>query len=82
MGERAINIWKRKLDWIVEKGGMALLITHPDYMNFEGGKPKLGEYPARHYEDFLAYIENNYKGQYWHALPRDVGRFWNRVLGK
>jgi hypothetical protein len=29
MREKDIDIWKKKLDWIVEKGGMALLITHP-----------------------------------------------------
>src|SRR4030042_4460225 len=32
MKERNIDIWKKKLYWIVEKGVMALLITHPDYM--------------------------------------------------
>ena len=35
MRETTIDIWKRKLDWIAEKGGMALLIAHPDYMNME-----------------------------------------------
>ena len=35
--EKNIDIWKRKLDWIAEKGGMALLNTHSDYMNFESG---------------------------------------------
>lgn len=32
--ERNIAIWRRKLDWIAERGGMALLKTHPDYMCF------------------------------------------------
>src|SRR6266849_10191564 len=32
--ERTIDVWKRKLDWIVERGGMALLDVHPDYVNF------------------------------------------------
>jgi hypothetical protein len=32
MREKDIDIWKKKLDWIVEKGGMALLITHPVYL--------------------------------------------------
>ena len=35
MKEENIDIWKKKSDWIVENGGMALLITHPDYMNCE-----------------------------------------------
>ena len=37
--EKNIDIWKRKLDWIAEKGGMALLNTHSDYMSFDGGAP-------------------------------------------
>ena len=34
MRKKNIEIWKNKLDWIVKNGGMALLNTHPDYMNF------------------------------------------------
>jgi predicted glycosyltransferase/peptidoglycan/xylan/chitin deacetylase (PgdA/CDA1 family) len=34
MQEKNIDIWKKKLDWIAEKGGMALLIAHPGYMRF------------------------------------------------
>ena len=34
--EKSIDIWKRKLDWIAEHGGMALLNTHTDYMRFDG----------------------------------------------
>jgi hypothetical protein len=76
MGEKNINIWKQKLDWVVERGGMALLITHPDYMSFNGKKPGLDEYPAEYYKEFLEYIERTYKDQYWNALPKDVARFW------
>lgn len=76
MGERDINIWKRKLDWIAQQGGMALLITHPDYMSFDGKKPRVDEYPAEYYEGFLEHIKNKYGGQYWHVLPKETGRFW------
>ena len=34
--ESNIDIWKKKLDWVAERGGMVLLNTHPDYMSFEG----------------------------------------------
>ena len=37
--ETTIDLWKRKLDWIAEHGGLALLITHPDYMNFSRRPP-------------------------------------------
>ena len=55
---------------------MVLLNTHPDYMNFNGGKPGIEEYPIRFYEEFLEYILNKYKGQYWHVLPKEIARFW------
>jgi peptidoglycan/xylan/chitin deacetylase (PgdA/CDA1 family) len=74
--ETNIDIWKKKLDWIAEKGGMALLNTHPDYMRFNGEKPSWREYPAGYYEDLLEYINQKYKGLYWHDLPRDVASFW------
>lgn len=76
MKETTIDLWKRKLDWIASQGGMALCITHPDYMNFSGGPPAREEYPSRHYEDLLRYVKMRYPGEYWHALPRDVARFW------
>lgn len=74
--EKNIDIWKQKLSWIAKKGGMALLDTHPDYMNFNGIKIKADEYPADYYLDFLHYIIHNFKDQYWHVLPKDLARFW------
>jgi hypothetical protein len=76
MKETSIDIWKEKLDWIAKNGGMALLNTHPDYMNFDGSKLVIGEYPAQQYADFLTYVKTNYDGQYWHVLPKDMARFW------
>jgi hypothetical protein len=69
-----IGIWRQKLDWIAEKGGMALVITHPDYMVFDGGRRAVDEYPAEYYRDFLEHVKKTYEGQYWQALPRDVAR--------
>ena len=76
MKERNIDIWKQKLDWIVEKGGMALLNVHPDYMKFDGGKLGIEEYPAEYYKEFLEHVKTKYKGQYWHALPRDITHYF------
>jgi peptidoglycan/xylan/chitin deacetylase (PgdA/CDA1 family) len=70
------RIWKEKLDWIVEKGGMALLLTHPDYMRFRCGPCSLEEYPADMYADLLTYIKSRYAGLYWHPVARDMARFW------
>ena len=80
MKEKTINIWKQKLDWIIEHGGMALMNTHPDYMNFGGNRLDREEYPAEYYEEFLRYIKDKYEGQYWHVLPRDMARFWSKNL--
>jgi len=52
MQKKNIDIWKQKLDWIVEHGGMALLITHPDYMDFGKGNG-FEEYPVGYYQELL-----------------------------
>jgi hypothetical protein len=72
MREKSIDIWKKKLDWIAEKRGMALLITHPDYMHFGPDGISEEEYPSRFYEEFLQFAKSKYEGQYWHILPREM----------
>lgn len=79
MKEQTIDIWKKKLDWIVEHNGMALFIAHPNYMNFDK-KPRFEEYPARRYVEFLDYIKSRYEGQYWHTLPREMARWWKAEI--
>jgi glycosyltransferase involved in cell wall biosynthesis len=78
--EKTIDVWKRKLDWIVEHGGMALLDLHPDYMNFQNQNGLPGEYAASLYHEFLAYVESKYRGLYWHALPREIADFCGKAL--
>jgi hypothetical protein len=73
--EQSIDIWKQKLDWIVSKGGMALMDVHPDYMAFGGESPLRHEYPATLYGEFLKWAKEKYGPQYWHALPRDVAAY-------
>ncbi len=77
--EKNIEIWKQKIDWIAENGGMAALNTHPDYMSFDGAAPGREEYPVAHYLDFLDHVQTKYAGQYWHVLPRDMARFWRKT---
>jgi len=77
MREKNIDIWKEKLDWISENGGMALVNTHPDYLNFDGGELGAESYPARYYEELLEYVNTRYEGRYWHPLPREMARFWS-----
>jgi hypothetical protein len=80
LNEKNIDIWKRKLDWISEKGGMALLNTHPDYMNFSGEKTGLEEFPVQYYLDFLNYVKLRYNDQYWHSLPHEISSFYKNTI--
>jgi len=78
MKQKNINIWKAKLDWLAEHGGMALFITHPDYMNFSINEPHYDEYSPKYYEEFLTYIKTKYEGQYCHILPKELSRWWKK----
>lgn len=73
LSETSIDIWKRKLDWVAEKGGLALVNVHPDYVNFNG-QNRLGEYSQQLYRDLLEYVASRYSDQCWLALPREVAR--------
>jgi peptidoglycan/xylan/chitin deacetylase (PgdA/CDA1 family) len=78
-GETSIEIWRKKLDWIAEKRGMALLNVHPDYMAFDDAERGAEEYPASYYKEFLEYVLRRYQGVYWNPLPSEMARFWKRL---
>jgi hypothetical protein len=80
--ERNIDIWKSKLDWIAQNGGMALLNTHSDYMSFNGKKPGNEEYPIDYYLNLLNHLKSNYKDQYWNATPYEVAAFWKQKMAR
>jgi hypothetical protein len=62
------RVWCEKTDFLRRRGGMALLIVHPDYM--------LDEEPLRAYEQFLAAFRDDPTA--WKALPREVSDWWRR----
>lgn len=66
-GDRDCCIWREKLRYVVEHNGMALMLTHPDYLDTEG---RLAAY-----REFL--LEVREAGDYWHALPKEVVQWWN-----
>jgi glycosyltransferase involved in cell wall biosynthesis len=74
--EENIDAWKRKLDWIAQCGGMALLNTSADRICLENGKTRWDEFPVEHYEEFLRYASDAYQGAFWHVLPRELSRFY------
>ncbi len=73
--EKGIDIWKNKLDWIAQHGGMALFITHSDYMDFDH-TGHYEKYTPQQYKNFLSYIKTKYEEQYYHSLPREIAVFW------
>lgn len=80
--EPTIDIWLRKLDWIAEHGGMALLNTHPDYMSFDGHPKKGRQFNASFYRDLLRYVDKRYAGSFWKALPREVATYTANIRKK
>lgn len=77
--QRDIAFWINKLDWIAERGGLALITIHPDFICFRGREAH-NEYPVSYYERFLRYLTERYRGRYWNALPREVARYYCSVL--
>jgi hypothetical protein len=67
LGERDERRWVEKAELLRERGGMALLITHPDYMHGE----RLEAY--RRLLDRYADDE-----ACWRALPSEVSAWWRR----
>lgn len=77
--EKSDEIWRQKYEWIMARGGMALLNVHPDYVAFDGETPKLGEFPADYYAGFLRWTKERNFGSCWHTLPRNVAEFCRPV---
>jgi hypothetical protein len=77
--EETPEIWMRKLDWIAEHGGMALIDVHPDYLCFDHATATSGEYPVAHYKSFLEYVSRHYDGAFWNATATEVARFFAGV---
>jgi peptidoglycan/xylan/chitin deacetylase (PgdA/CDA1 family) len=76
LGEQSNAIWRRKLDWIAAKGGMALIKTHPDYMVFPQERKRIDGYPVELYTDLLDYVSARYGDEAWFAQPSEVARYW------
>ncbi len=82
LGQRSPKVWLDKVDFIARWGGMALVNVHPDYM---GNPAHLAVYEA--FLRRMAKPTDRPDGRggmesaesappYWHALPRDVARWW------
>jgi hypothetical protein len=78
--EKDIRIWAEKLAWIADRGGMALLNSHPDYMRFNGTRYSFEEYPVERYLAFLEFIKTRYAGQFWQPLAKEMAQFWKETM--
>jgi hypothetical protein len=67
LGETTPQLWLRKIDFLKSYYGMALVNTHPDYLD-------CGNLAAI-YRAFLQEIKD--RGDFWNALPREVARWWH-----
>lgn len=68
LGQTDETAWVEKAELLRDRGGLALLNTHPDYMR----DPER----LRAYEAFLRRFADDASA--WRALPRDVASWWRR----
>lgn len=68
LGESTPRLWLEKVNFIEQWRGMALVNTHPDYLRKPGN--------LAIYEQFLCALKE--RENCWHALPRDVARWWRQ----
>jgi hypothetical protein len=79
LGEETPEIWKRKLDWIAARGGLALVNIHPDYIDFSG-KRTSSCYPSSLIREFLDYLCTKYKSRYWNPLAKELAVWYRREM--
>jgi len=68
LNQTSPRVWLDKVDFIERSCGMALVNVHPDYLR----KPT----NFAIYKDFLLAMKE--KRNYWHALPCNVARWWQK----
>ncbi len=68
LGVPAYEVWVKKLRLIQQLSGLAMLITHPDYLN---SPKRQDEY--RRFCEHVANCENK-----WLALPHEVASWWRQ----
>ncbi|MEM8735457.1 MAG: hypothetical protein AAGG44_14585, partial [Planctomycetota bacterium] len=72
LGQTSPQIWIDKFKWLSRMRGMAMLITHPDYLDTQ---KRMDTY--RQYLEFL----NEQREHCWMALPQEVVTWWRQRDG-
>jgi peptidoglycan/xylan/chitin deacetylase (PgdA/CDA1 family) len=68
LGQRDCRLWREKVRHVRERGGMALVLTHPDYA--------ADTTVADAYRELIGSVHAD--PTLWHALPREVAEWWRR----
>ncbi len=68
LGETTSRVWQEKLAYLRPLAGMAMLVTHPDYLDVP---ERLGVY-----ESFLEHSKS--QSDCWHALPVEITQWWRQ----
>jgi peptidoglycan/xylan/chitin deacetylase (PgdA/CDA1 family) len=63
-----LPVWLAKVEWIAERGGMILTLTHPDYSGDAANLHK--------YEQLLNRLDDLEHA--WRALPSEVAAWWRK----
>ena len=79
LGETSPDIWLRKLDWLAERGGMALMNVHPDYVSFGPKPPANSEFPSGYYEQLLRHVASRHAGRYWQPLATELAEWYKKT---
>jgi peptidoglycan/xylan/chitin deacetylase (PgdA/CDA1 family) len=69
--ETSIQRWVEKSDWLVANHGLVNVLVHPDYL--------LSDQRLDLYDQLLDHLAGIPQG--WHALPREVARWWRTRAG-
>ena len=67
---KGIDIWKNKIDWIVNNNGVVLVLTHPDYLMEKNN--------IQHYEELLKYLQVIKNS--WHCLPNELAKHIKKII--
>lgn len=70
MKESSTRIWEDKLAFIRKYHGMALMLTHPDYLQNNNGLSK-----------YCSFLDNvGSIGNFWHVLPYEMARWFRATF--
>ncbi len=66
--EKNIQIWKKKIEWLIKYEGMILVLTHPDYL--------IENEHLKYYEELLTHLSEIKNA--WHCLPKEMTEWWKQ----